>query len=59
MISYRIINIRERTAISTAIDVGTIFDKSRLNPISVIPKLLGEKNNMLEMIPTNAQLAMK
>lgn len=37
-------------------DEGTILDKSRLNPISVIPKLLGEKKNIVEKIPTNVQL---
>ena len=39
-------------AIITAIDEGIILDNNKLNPISVTPKLLGEKNNNVEMTPT-------
>ena len=40
-----VIRIRPIMAMTTAIDEGMIFDKRRLNPTSVIPKLLGESNN--------------
>ena len=40
-----VIRIRPIMAMITAIDEGMIFDNRRLNPTSVIPKLLGESNN--------------
>jgi hypothetical protein len=46
-------------AINTAIEEGIIFESNKLNPISVIPKLLGEKNNIVDIRPTNVHALIK
>lgn len=50
-----VISIRPIMAIITAIDDGMIFVKRRLNPTSVIPKLLGDSNNTDVMKPIKLQ----